>query len=70
MRRHHVKSSSLRSIGYDETSSVLEVEFMNGHVYRYDAVPKSKVDALLSAGSLGAYFNAHIREHFPTKPVS
>lgn len=69
MRRLSVRSSGLRSVGYDERSSMLEVEFQNGHVYRYFAVPKAKYDALLSANSVGAYFNANIRERFPTRSV-
>lgn len=69
MRRHHVRSSGLRSVGYDERSSMLEIEFINGHVYRYFAVPKAKFDALLSANSAGSYFNSNIRERFPTQAV-
>ena len=69
MRRHFVRSAGLRSVGYDERSNMLEVEFINGHVYRYFAVPKANFDALLSSDSAGRYFNANIRERFPTQPV-
>lgn len=64
-----MRSSGLRSVGYDERSSMLEVEFVNGHVYRYFAVPKAKFEALLSADSVGSYFNANIRERFPTQAL-
>jgi hypothetical protein len=35
MDRQRVNSSNLRSVGYDEEESVLEIEFQAGPVYRY-----------------------------------
>ena len=34
-----VRSSALRSVGYDQEQRVLEIEFTNGAVYRYFDVP-------------------------------
>ena len=39
MERKNVVSSNIKSIGYDESAMVLEVEFNNGAVYQYYNVP-------------------------------
>jgi len=57
MERVTVSSSNIASVGYDDQTSTLEVEFHSGHVYQYFDVPKSIYDGLLSAGSVGQYFN-------------
>lgn len=59
--REAVVSSNLKSVGYDEDSSTLEVEFQSGSVYRYAEIPSSEYRALMSAASKGRYFNAHIK---------
>jgi len=66
MRRRAVSSSSLRSIGYQSRTSTLEVEFVNGGVYRYKRVPQAVVDALMKAESLGAFFNENVRDRYVT----
>ena len=40
MQRAAVTSNSLRSIGYDPSTLVLEIEFKNLHVYAYSDVPE------------------------------
>ncbi len=57
MKRIAVTSRSLRALGYDPDQQVLEVEFRNGSVYRYEQVPAEVVQALLEADSMGRYFN-------------
>ena len=37
--RQSVASMALQSVGYDERTETLEVQFVNGSVYRYDGVP-------------------------------
>ena len=44
---------------------MLEIEFRNGHVYRYFAVPKSTYDALIAAESKGTFVNQRIRAAYP-----
>lgn len=61
MDRTPVTSSSLATVGYDDATQTLEVEFTNGHVYQYFDVPQSVFDSLLGSESLGAFFNAEIR---------
>ena len=65
MDRQSVKSRLIRSVGYDLTASILEVELAeSGRVYRYFDVPYSIVEELLSAGSLGSFFNDQIRDMY------
>lgn len=50
----------MRSVGYDASISVLEIEFWDGDVYRYGNVPFSVYVELMLAESLGCYFNANL----------
>jgi hypothetical protein len=61
IRRKPVQSSALRSVGYQDNKGVLEVEFVNGAVYRYYGVPVSTYHGLMSAASHGRYFNQYIK---------
>lgn len=65
MKRQKVRSSSIRSVGYDAAGHMLEVEFRNGNVYRYFDVPPLTFDELIHAPSLGRYMNFVIKERFP-----
>jgi hypothetical protein len=66
MERTAVSSSNLRSIGYEQEGSTLEVEFNTGAVYLYHGVPQGVFDSLMQAGSKGAYFNANIKNKYGT----
>lgn len=65
MQRTSVQSSSLHSVGYEEETKTLEIEFNNGSVYRYYGVPFSVYQGLMSAPSHGKYFHQHIRDVYP-----
>lgn len=62
MQRTAVSSSNLASVGYNEASRILEVEFLDGRVYRYSGVPQEEHLGLMGADSHGKYFNAHIKD--------
>jgi hypothetical protein len=64
MERVHVDSSAIATIGYDLDSRVLEVEFRSKRIYRYAGVPPEAVEALLTAKSIGAYFNRRIKPRY------
>ena len=64
MRRRHVESEALRSVGYDAKRHVLEIEFNSGEVYRYFGVPASVHVELMDAESHGEYFSHHVRDVF------
>lgn len=62
MDRERVVSSDLASVGYDESSQILEVEFTNGAVYEYLRVPPGIHASLMSAPSHGRFFNEYVKK--------
>lgn len=62
MNRQKVLSSNISSIGYEEESSVLEIEFVNGGLYQYFSVSKSLFLSLMSATSHGIFFDRYIKK--------
>lgn len=69
MDRTPVSSSNLASAGYDESSEVMEVEFLDGSIYQYYNVPRSIYDALISAPSAGKFLASQVKGHFPYSRV-
>ena len=61
MKRTHVESSNIESIGYDSKSQTLEIEFLNGSLYQYFDVPEHVFNELMAADSHGKYLNANIK---------
>lgn len=60
-----VDSSMISSIGYDQSSGTVEVEFRSsGQVWQYYDVPETTYNELRAAGSLGKAFNAMIKGQF------
>jgi hypothetical protein len=64
MQREPVESTTMRSVGYDRTDQVLEVEFRSGDIYQYLDVPPAIHKELSSAESKGQYFNSEIRDTY------
>ncbi len=64
MDRTRVISSSIASAGYSPEGSTLELEYRNGSVYQYFAVPRSVFDALLAAESKGTFVSEQIRGRY------
>lgn len=48
-------SRALASVGYDEVTRALEIEFRSGRVYRYLGVPRGVFDWLLRSKNKGAF---------------
>jgi hypothetical protein len=69
VRRVPVESSAVVSIGHDEATDTLEVEFAGGGVYRYFGVPRSRVEELLAAPSIGGYVTRQIKPRYPSAEV-
>ena len=69
MQRAPVASSSVASVGYDDTAFELEIEFHNGRVYRYSRVPVAAYRLLLQARSIGEYVNTVIKPRFEARAV-
>jgi len=64
MQRKPVKSSLVKSVGYDPKKEVLELEFVSGSIYRYVDVPQVEYRDLMKAESIGAYVNYNIKDEY------
>lgn len=69
MQRETVQSSNIRSVGYDPSQKLLEIEFHDGGIYHYFGVPADLHDRLMKAPSKGGFLSAHIKGHFRFAPV-
>lgn len=70
MKRTHVISSSMISVGYNAKNKILEIEFPAGTVYDYFKVPESEYESLMNAESKGKYFNEYIKPFYLYKQVA
>lgn len=70
LRMKPVESDNLVSVGYDESSQVLIIEFNKKRLYRYEKVPESLYVDLMKAKSKGAFFNMYIRGKFKDKEIT
>jgi len=64
MERTSVSSSNISSIGHDESSQTLEVEFLTGAIYEYYGVPEHVYQELINASSVGSYFAHRIKNTY------
>jgi KTSC domain len=70
MNRAPVKSSNIKSVGYDPASQTLEVEFQEGGIHQYSRVPAAKHQAMVKSRSVGKYFHANIRSKHRSKEIT
>lgn len=70
MERLAVKSRILRSVGYDESTKTMEIEFTSGLVYQYSAVPPKVYTDLIRSGEIGKYYSEKVRPRFHTKQIT
>jgi uncharacterized protein YijF (DUF1287 family) len=64
MRRFLVRSTAVRSLGYDRKALRLDVEYPSGEVYRYEGVPPEEVVQMMRSESLGRFINFRIKPHY------
>ena len=64
-----VDSSTVKTIGYDESLALLRLEFRSEAIYDYFGVPASIHAELLSAPSIGACFNQIVRGRFDYRQI-
>jgi hypothetical protein len=62
-QRVRLDSSAIEAVRYDKERRTLDVEFREGHSYRYMHVPEFVYRELLDAESAGAFWNA-IKDRF------
>jgi len=69
VERYSVASSNVATIGYDEPSQTLEVEFLSGTIYQYYNIPPNLNVQLMQAGSKGRFLNTYIKNAYPYSRV-
>jgi hypothetical protein len=70
LKRQPVTFRILRSVGYDDSTKILEIEFHTELVYQYSGVPpKGYKDLIHSGAEIGKYFSEKVRPKFPAKQV-
>jgi hypothetical protein len=69
MDREYVASSNIASVGYDEKTETLEVEFLNSSIYQYYNVPTNMYENLMREGSKGRFLNTYIKNMYPFSRV-
>ena len=62
--RQTVTSSDIASIGYDDATQTLEIEFHATGVYRYFSVPPAVFETIRTAPSPGKFFLQNINGKF------
>jgi KTSC domain len=62
-QRVTLDSSAIEAVRYDDETRTLDVEFREGHSYRYIHVPEFIYRELLNADSAGAFWNA-VKDQF------
>jgi hypothetical protein len=68
--REPMSSTNVASVGYDEQSETLEVEFANGSVYQYFNVGLALYEQFRTAPSKGQFLNSNIRSSYPYSRVA
>jgi hypothetical protein len=58
-----VESSNIISVGYDEMTSSMYVNYPSG-TYKYDGVEKSVYESLLTSPSKGRFMNENIKGQY------
>ncbi|MFS2223940.1 KTSC domain-containing protein [Pantoea sp. B65] len=70
MKRRNVNSSKIHTVGYDMDNKLLEIEFQQREVYRYQQVPLTVFHLLMAARSKGQYFDENIKNQYPFRKVA
>jgi len=69
VQREAVESTTMRTVGYDQTNQVLGVEFQSGAIYQYLDVRPAIHKELMASASKGRYFNREIRDIYTSVRV-
>jgi len=62
--RRAVESSAIAKVGYSKRRHMLEIEFVNGAVYRYLDVPATMYRDLVTAESKARFYDSNIKRHY------
>jgi len=64
-----VDSSNIEAVGYDSEEREIYIRFLDGRTYAYGDTDESTFEELLSADSIGSYFNRVIKPNYPCRPL-
>jgi hypothetical protein len=67
--RERVESSAIATVGYSKKLHALEIEFLNGAIYRYLEVPGSVYRDLLGAESKARFYDKNVRRKYRSMRV-
>ncbi len=62
--RQAVESTAIARIGYSKRRHILEIEFVNGAVYRYLDVPVTVYRDLMSAESKAHFYDSNVKGRY------
>lgn len=64
--RQSVQSSAIAKVGYSKRRHTLEIEFVNGAVYRYFDVSVVVYRELMSSQSKARFYDFNVKRHYRT----
>ena len=67
--RQSVESTAIAKVGYSKRRHILEIEFVNGAVYRYLDVPATVYRDLMAAESKARFYDSNIRRNYRSVPI-
>ena len=67
--RQPVQSTAIAKVGYSKRWHILEIEFVNGAVYRYLDVPPAIYRGLMSAGSKAQFYDFNVKGRYRSIPI-
>lgn len=70
MQRNEVKSSRIKSIGYNNKDQVLEIEFFELGIYQYVGVPLLTYQTFLSVKSKGRFYDGVIKNKYLCRKIT
>jgi hypothetical protein len=62
--RQSVQSTAIAKVGYSKRHHILEIEFVNGAVYRYFDVPIVVYCDLMSSQSRAGFYNSNVKRRY------
>ncbi len=69
MERVPVKSSNIRSVGYEAETRTLEVEFNDNSVFHYFNLSPLMHASLMQADSKGSYLSERVKNRYRCKKI-
>ena len=67
--RQQVQSTAIAAVGYSKRRHILEIEFVNGAIYRYFDMPRAVHRELMSSESKARFYDSNIRRRYRSIPI-